>query len=284
MKIAIPRQYGVAILIASIAILPFLPNQGFGPYEAFNPYLTWLMVVFVSGISLVSYVAVKLLGAKRGIGVTGFFAGLISSTALAFTFSEQSKKNSNIVNPYAFAVVLASSAMFFRVLIEVAVLNIELFYDLVIPIGAMGIAGLVCAVFLWCVKDGKSAKEGMKKRLSGINNPFNIVQALKFGAFFALILFLSKYAIDVFGDRGLYGTAVISAILDVDAITVSVANLAKDGLSNDAGVFAISLAAMTNTVVKGGIFLLFGNKKVALKIIMAFIFMLITGGISLFFV
>ena len=66
----------------------------------------WLMVVLIAGLSYLSYMGIKFLGAKRGIGFTGFLAGFISSTALTLSFSEQSKNNTRVVNPYVVAVVV----------------------------------------------------------------------------------------------------------------------------------------------------------------------------------
>jgi uncharacterized membrane protein (DUF4010 family) len=250
-------------------------NQGYGPYEAFNPYIIFLMMALILGISLLSYVAIRFLGPRKGIGLTGFLAGLISSTALVLSFSGQSKNNKKIVNPYVFAVVIASSAMFFRILVEVFVLNKELLEKLVIPMGVMGGVGLIAAVVLW----GKKDKDVLKMK-----NPLCLWPVLKFGVFFAAIMFLAKFMQEVLGDRGLYLTSLVSGIMDVDAITVSVANLAKNGLESSVAVNAIVIAAMMNTIVKGGMFLFLGNRKVALRILMIFAIMLVFGGISLLFI
>ncbi|MGM0540620.1 MAG: MgtC/SapB family protein, partial [Thermodesulfobacteriota bacterium] len=42
---------GVKLLIISVVLLPLLPDKGFGPWEALNPYWTWWMVVLISGLS-----------------------------------------------------------------------------------------------------------------------------------------------------------------------------------------------------------------------------------------
>ena len=36
-------------VVIAFVVLLLLPNQGYSPYEIFNPYLVWLMVVLVSG-------------------------------------------------------------------------------------------------------------------------------------------------------------------------------------------------------------------------------------------
>ena len=265
----------IEFAVIAFVILPLLPNEAYGPYGFFNPYIVWLMAVFISGISFASYIAIKLFGSRKGIGITGFLAGLISSTALTLSFSSDSKKNRKTVNPYAVAVLVASSAMFFRIIAEVAVLNRDLLGDLIVPIGLMGITGLLGSAFFWFQKEKASA--AVAKKAIEIDSPFSLKPALQFGAFFALILFLTKYAEATMGDQGLYLTSLVSGVMDVDAITVSVASMAKNGLSNSSAVVAITIAALTNTFVKGGMFLLLGNRKVAVRIISVFVLIFVVG-------
>ncbi|MBD3360456.1 DUF4010 domain-containing protein [Candidatus Peregrinibacteria bacterium] len=272
----------IQFVVIAFVVLPLLPNQGYGPYGFFNPYIIWLMVVFISGISFVSYIAIKLFGAKRGIGLTGFLAGLISSTALSLSFSGQSKKNKSIENPYVLAIVVASSAMFFRILIEILVLNRELLGPVSIPMITMGVVGIFSALFFWFRKEKVPSK--IEDKLLKVKSPFSLWPALKFGLFFAVVLFLVNAGKEFMGEKGIYLTSLLSGLADVDAITVSMANLAKEKVSTNVAVNSITIAAMTNTLVKGGIFLLFGNKKVAWKILLVFVLMLIAGGVSLIFI
>lgn len=263
------------ILIAFI-ILPLLPNESYGPYGFFNPYTVWLMVVLISGISYLSYIGIKFLGARRGIGLTGFLAGFISSTALVLSFSGQSKSNKGVVNPYVVAVVIASSAMFFRVLVEVAVVAPGLLSHLIWPMGAMGATGLIGAGYFWWRGGGERA--GLDKEMKAMDSPFQLVPALQFGGFFVAVLFISSLAKDFFGNSGIYVTSVVSGLMDVDAITVSMSNLFVEGeIASGTAVTAISLAAMTNTVVKGGIFMALGARPVALRIVGVFAVIMLVG-------
>lgn len=272
----------IEFMVIAFVVLPLLPNKGFGPYEIFNPYVIWLMVVLISGISFVSYVAVKAIGVKRGIGATGFFAGLVSSTPLVMSFSEQSKKNPKIIDPYVFAVVIASSATFFRILLEVFVINKDILVPLLVPMLTMGIVGIFCAVFFW-VQKGEGGG-GVSKEVLKMESPFQLKPALKFGVFFALVFFVSKMMQIYFGTKGVYLAALFSGFVDVDAITVSMANLSKNGLSNEVAVTSITLAAMVNTLAKAGIFALFGHRKVAKLIGIAFAVVLCAGFVSLLFI
>lgn len=272
----------IEFIIVAFVVLPLLPNEYYGPYDFFNPYLVWLMVVLVSGISFVSYIAIKLFGARKGIGFTGFLAGFISSTALALSFSVHSKRNVKVVNSYVVAIVIAGSAMFFRILIEVSVLNSALISRLVVPMAVMGITGIFSVLFFCFSKEKVPAT--VEADMVKVKSPFKLMPALKFGIFFALILFLSKFADEFMGDKGIYLASVFSGLVDVDAITVSMANMAKSGVAESTAVTAITIAAMVNTLVKGMIFLIFGARKTALRIFAVFALMLVAGGVSLIFV
>ncbi|MEK7672677.1 MAG: MgtC/SapB family protein [Patescibacteria group bacterium] len=267
-------------IIITFVILPLLPNEAYGPYGFFNPNLIWLMVVFISGISFLSYIAIKVLGPKKGIGLSGFLAGFISSTALAFSFSGDSKKNPQIVNPYVVAMTVAASAMFIRVLIEVRVLNGELMAMLLLPMSLMALTGMVCAAFIWLKKE--PSVDLMEENILKMESPFSLWPALKFGVLFAGIMLLTEFMSETMGSQGIYLTSMISGLLDVDAITISLSNMAGDHISNETASRAIALAAIVNTFSKAGIFLLFANRKVAVKIAAVFGLMIVVGVVAMF--
>lgn len=272
----------IKFIIIAFVILPLLPDKSFGPYDFFNPHTVWLMVVFISGISFVSYIAMKFFDARKGIVLTGFLGGFISSTALTFSFSAESKKNKGIINPYVIAIVVAGTAMFFRVLLEVVVLNPSLFRDIIVPFAVMGVIGISSIVLLILKKEKASSL--MQRDVIKIKSPFSLFPALKFGFIFAFILFLTKFALSYVGNSGIYLVSFVSGLMDVDAITVSIANLAKNGLSSQSAAIAITIAAMTNTFFKAMFFLIFGNFRVGLRIGLVFSLIILGGGLTLVFV
>lgn len=277
----------IKFMIIAFVVLPLLPNQGYGPYEVLNPYIIWLMVVFISGISFASYIAIKLLGERKGIGLTGFLAGLVSSTALALSFSKKSRENQKIVNPFVVAVVVASTAMYLRVLFELSILNRELVVLACVPLLSMAFIGVIASIGFWFWKDDeeKVVAEGAKKEVYKMESPFTLAPALKFGFFFAAILLVAKFGQVFFGHESLYIVSLISGLLDVDAITVSVANIAKTGaIDASVAVTSITFAVIMNTLFKVGVFLLFGSKKAALRVSIVFGVTAVTGFVSLVFV
>ena len=266
--------------IISLIVLPVLPNQTYGPppFDAFNPYNTWLMVVFISGISFLGYVLIKIVGSRRGIGLTGLLGGLVSSTAVTLSFSERSQDHPDLARPFALAITLAWTMMFGRIVIEIAVLNQALLSILWLPMGAGMLAGLVFCVFYYF---GQRTDEGSDMELA---NPFELGTAIKFGLLFAVILVVAKAAQFYFQEAGLYAAAAIAGLADVDAITLSMAELAgsQGGITTSTAARAVVLAVISNTIVKGGIALSVGSKTLRRALLPPFLVILTTSSVVAF--
>jgi uncharacterized membrane protein (DUF4010 family) len=266
--------------IISLIVLPVLPNQTYGPppFDAFNPYKTWLMVVFISGISFLGYVLIKIIGSRRGIGLTGLLGGLVSSTAVTLSFSERSQDHPELARPFALAITLAWTVMFGRIVVEVAVLNRALLSILWLPMGAAMAAGLAFCAFYYF---GQRTDQGSDMELA---NPFELGTAIKFGLLYAVILVAAKAAQFYFQETGLYAAAAVAGLADVDAITLSMAELAgaQGGIATSTAARAVVLAVISNTIVKGGIALSVGSKTLRRALLPPFLVMLITSSVVAF--
>ncbi|MFO7913013.1 MAG: MgtC/SapB family protein [Desulfotignum sp.] len=246
-----PRDFfsGVKLLVISLVLLPMLPNKGYGPWEALNPYWTWWMVVLISGISFLGYVVIQIAGEKKGVLVTAIGGAMVSSTAVTFSLARFAKKQKDR-DLFSGGVLLAAAIMFIRVVIEVLVVYPGLLDALWIPLTTM-FAGLICAlVFVW---RRRGEKTGGHQPIA-VKNPLQLGMALKFGILLAAVLFLSEAMKAWFGNYGIYALSVVSGLMDVDAIVLSLSKSAKQDLASEVAVMGIILACITNTLVKGMIF------------------------------
>jgi uncharacterized membrane protein (DUF4010 family) len=183
---------------------------------------------------------------------------------VALTFSSRGKENPKLALMCAFAIVFASTVMFPRVGVLLAAFNDELLAPMLAPLGAMALAGLIGAAIVWKLSKDKQ-KDGDEPKFS---NPFELRSALKLGAVYAAVRLVSAAAHYYWGDSGLYASSVLAGLADVDAITISVARLHDQGeqVGTNVAVFAITLAAISNTMVKAGIALVLGGWKVGLTV------------------
>ena len=243
--------------VISIIVLPVLPNQNFGPppFDVFNPYKIWLMVVFISGISFLGYVMIKVVGAQRGIGLTGLLGGLASSTAVTLSFSQRSRKSPELARPFSLAIIVAWTVMFIRVLVVVFALSQPLAYRLLLPMSASLAAGLIYCGYLYI------RQRTYEKQALTFSNPFELGLAVKFGALYAVILLISTAARVYFGNTGIYISSFVSGLADVDAITLSMVDQVRASTPLDLTVAAraITIAALSNTLFKGVFALVSGS-------------------------
>jgi uncharacterized membrane protein (DUF4010 family) len=142
-------QAGIKLLLISAVVLPILPHQGYGPWQALNPYEMWWMVVLVAAISFVGYFALKLGGARKGAVFTGLFSGLVSSTALTLHFSRLTRRDPLVAPTMATGILLACGTMFPRMFLVASLINPQLLPLLLVPAGIMATLVYVPALFYW---------------------------------------------------------------------------------------------------------------------------------------
>jgi uncharacterized membrane protein (DUF4010 family) len=129
-------------LLVAVIILPLLPNRTYGPLDVLNPFQIGLMVVLITGISFVGYVAVRVLGPGRAMGLVGLVGGLVSSTAVTLASARQAHRYTHWHDIFAMAVALAASVMTLPVAVEVAIVCPLLLGQLTLSLAAMTAAGL----------------------------------------------------------------------------------------------------------------------------------------------
>ncbi len=265
---------GLRLLIATFIILPLLPDRPIDPWGALNPRSLWMLVLLISTLSLVGYVATRLLGADRGIPLTGLTGGLVSSTAVTLAFSKQSRDPAytGAAPALASGILLAWTVMFVRVIVMVLLVNRSLLPALAPPLAAMAIVTLAFAWFLRSRGGAVAIADGVP-----LKNPFSLTAAARFAAFFALVLFVVKIAQAYAPDRGVYFVAALAGTTDVDAITLSMAQYAMTG-SLAIAAQAIIVATLTNTAVKTGMVGALGSAELRKAFLPAAIAVLAAGG------
>jgi uncharacterized membrane protein (DUF4010 family) len=240
--------------IVTVIVLPLLPDRTYGPFNVLNPRLVWWMVVLISAVSMLGYVLMRFLGARQGIAVTGFLGGLASSTATTFGLSQKAREASSSARYFALGILIASTIMFIRVLILTVVIDPGLARKLLPAIAVPTVLGIGLGLFLWRKKE-----EEADARLE-VKNPMELSRALQFAALFAVVLFAATAAHHYFGAAGAYVASAIAGLTDVDAVTVSMARLARDSvLTHTTANASILLACASNTLVKAGIAFLTGG-------------------------
>jgi len=275
-----PADLNASILLLAMTflILPILPDEMIGPYKLFNPYKTWLMAIIIASISFVGYVAIKILGNKRGVLLTGLFGGLISSTAVSISLSQMYTTQKEYLNNFAAGIAMACTLMYIRVLFEAFVINQEVALALLLPYAAASVSGLIFVYILY--KYSKTATFNLEDT-DIAKNPLQLSEALKFGLLFGIIYGAISVIQGNYGNIGVYIISTLSGITDVDAITLSLSQLTSDQkLSVQASAIGIIIASATNSLVKLGIVYWIGGRAIGWRLTLFFLLTLGMMGVG----
>lgn len=276
-KVSDDDVYATAkFVILALVVIPLLPNQTYGPLQVLNPRKIGLMITLVAGVSFAGYVVARVVGSRRGLLVTGIIGGLVSSTALTMALSPRAKEQPLLAGPCAVGIVAACSTMFARVVLLVAVIQPPLLASLSLPMGAMTVTGYVIAIRAYRKPTDQAAQETIS-----FKNPFELSLAVKFGLLYAVIQLAARAAEIYVGAAGVYASSVLAGLTDVDAITISLAELHKSGHAASLAASGITLAAFTNTLTKAGLAAALGGRQLGRQVIRALFLILLVGLLGL---
>ncbi|HEU4957180.1 MAG TPA: DUF4010 domain-containing protein, partial [Sphingomicrobium sp.] len=215
--------------VIALAILPFLPNENFGPYDAWNASKLWWVVILVTGFSFAGYIANRIFGAKHGTIATAIIGGAYSSTAVTQSLAQRLGTNeAGGAEPAGIA--LASAVMYVRVLVVVAIFAPRLLVPFSIVIApALTIAWLAG----WWLYRKAPHQEGPAPP----GNPIALVPALTFLVFLALAAVAARWAQARFGQEGIAVLLLVMGSMDVDAAIVTAGGLPAEAIT--AGLAAL---------------------------------------------
>lgn len=236
------------LLAVAVLVLPLLPDRGLGPGGVWNPRKLGLLVLLLAGISYVGWFAVRWLGVARGLTVTSLLGGLTSSTAVTLACARWARARRAPAPVLAAGVLLACAMMGPRVLFEVAVVERSLAGPLVLPL--LALSAVPVAAALWLLARARGGDEAPELAL---RNPLELEAAVVYGLLLGAILLAVRVVQAWIGPTGVYAVAAISAVVDVDALALGMADAVGGGLPVRTGAGAVLLAASVNTGVKGAL-------------------------------
>lgn len=265
--------------VLSAAILPLLPDRGFGPYEALNPFKLWLAVILIAGLSLAGHVAARWKGAQQGLLWSGVLGGLASSTAATLALARTAKAEPALAVPAASGIVAASGVMFIRMAVVASLLQPKLALALGGPLVALAIVSFLAAAWLWRRRgEGGAAVEMPEGAV------FELRAALGFAFLLGVVAVLARAARDALGEAGLYAVGFVSGLADVDAPLISSLHMAARGeVSTAVAVHTIVLAVTANMIVKGAMAWTIGGAAVGRQVVAGFLVVLAAAGLAFFF-
>ena len=253
--------------VLTFVILPILPDQSYGPFNAFNPRQAWLMVVLISGLSLAGYVALHWVKQGYGAPLLGFLGGLVSSTATTLVYARHGKNNTNMAHLSAVVILIANIVVLIRLGVLSVVVSPSVLPHLLPVLGTGLLFGITSTLIGW----GK-LRTASTLPMPETANPTEIRTALGFGLLYVAVLLCSAWLSDHAGSKGLYAVAVVSGLTDVDAITLSSLRLLDLGkLNAEQAVTGIALACLANLAFKFGMVIFIGGASLTRHVAAGFL-------------
>lgn len=230
--------------VMAIVILPILPAGPFGPLGGIRPRQLWTLMLFFSALSFLGYIARRAVGKGRGYPLAGLLGGIVSSTSVTFSFARTSRNDAQAGNALALGVVGACAVMCLRVLVTTAVLNfpvsLALLPFLLVPF--LLAAGMTLYGF-WHAGKGISDEHLP-------DNPLQFASALQMCALFQVVMFAVHWAQTHWGNSGVYFSAGVLGLTDIDALVVSMTKGTENLLPVAVTARSIVIGVLSNTMLK----------------------------------
>ncbi len=245
--------------VLSLVILPILPSQDFGPFNAINPRQIWWMVVLISGLALAGYMALRIIGARHGAAVLGIFGGLASSTATTMMFSRHASDHPDLVRMAGIVILIANVMVMIRLGLVAGVVAPTLVAPIATVFACGIVPGVAMALYGW-----KILSAAGELPMPEVKNPTELRIAVSFGLLYAVVLLASAWLQDIAGNKGLYIVALASGLTDADASVLSTLRLYNlETVPRGEAVIAVTLALMSNLMFKIGLVVSIGGGRLA---------------------
>jgi len=248
---------------ATLVILPLVPDRQIGPFEALNPRSIWIVIVLVMSISAAGYVAVRLLGARFGLPLSGLMSGFISSTATIGAMGARAAKSPETLSAAVAGAVLSTVATIVQMAVVVGATSFATLQSLTMPLLlALGTAIAYGAVFTILALRSAVPQAAKSERA------FSLSTAFTFGGILSVILLASAFLQDRFGTNGVTLAAALAGLVDTHAAAISAASMVASAKLQAADVVTpILIALSTNTISKIVFAVTSGGRPFALRVV-----------------
>jgi uncharacterized membrane protein (DUF4010 family) len=252
-KLTWPELRSALVLLAMTFIaLPIVPNEPIGPFGGVNPREVWIIAITLAAASFVGYAGIKYFGASHGALIAGAAGGLASSTAVTIANARRAALHEGSPRLLAAGVAMASAIMFLRVFAILLAVKASLLVLIAPPLLAAAGVAVVYAVVAayWCRPEGRQAQRFK------LRNPFAFWTVVGFALFLGVVIVMGRMVGEWLGGTGAIIGAGLIGLVDVDAITVSLARLTPLPLAARDVTLAVLAAVAADTISKiviGGI-------------------------------
>ncbi|HEY9210741.1 MAG TPA: MgtC/SapB family protein [Methylotenera sp.] len=231
---------------ATLIVLPVVPNELIGPFDAINPRNLWLVVILVMFIGALSHLALRLFGSKTGLPVVGLVSGFISSIATVGSMGARARKTPELMGAAVAGATLSCLSTVLQLSLLLAAIHPPTLYALALP---LVFGGVTISIYGLVVTLSSFHQNGTE--IANPGRSFSVKTAFMLAVVIALALLVSAALKTWFGQAGLIVASGVAGLADAHAATISVASLALGGkIAITDAVVPILVAFSVNAVSK----------------------------------
>ncbi len=261
---------------AALVLLPLAPDHYLGPFNAWNPRTIWKIAILIMSISAAGYIALRVMGPRIGLPITGLTSGFVSSAATISTMGARAAQDPSLLAGAVAGAVLSTVATVIQMAVILEATNQPTLLALWLSLACAGVTALAYGVFFTLRALREKAPDAVDP-----GRPFNLKTALLFTATVSTVMLLAAALQQWLGRKGVIAAAAIAGFADTHSAAVSVASLVTAGkLSANDAVLPILASLTTNTITKVVLAVLSGNRRFASAIIPGLILVILAAWIG----
>lgn len=243
---------GLLLAAASLVVLPLIPDRPMALAGGINPRSLAALVVLIMALQALGHVAMRWLGPRGGLPLSGLLSGFVSSTAAIASFGSRLRDQHAALASMAGAAALSGTATWIQAVIVCAALSPGALMS-VAPLALAGALGTTLAALAPMVRSGvrDQAYTNEGSRAIADRSALRPREALIVATLMAGVAVFAGFARQHFGVAGLNVSVGLSALADAHAPIASLASMhASGGIDSSALARGVLIAIAANTAMR----------------------------------
>ena len=254
---------GLVLLALALIGLPLIPSEAIDWLGGIKLRSLAMLVLLIMAIQAAGQIALRALGPRAGVLLSGFIYGFISSTATMASFGSQAKANPSQKKVLAAGAGLSSSATW----VQVWIMSVSLSPGAALKLLPVALAGAIGAAFAGALPVFLGKPVVQTNAAPRQKTALRPREALVIGLILGITALLISQAQHRYGDIGLNISVALAALVDAHGPIASLAGLHASGnLNIEVLMQGVLIAITANSLMRCMVAGVSGGYSFALQI------------------
>lgn len=252
---------GLILAASALIVLPLVPSTQIQWLGGLDPRQVWGVVVLLLAIQAGGHVALRMLGPRHGLAVSGFASGFITSTGTIAAFGLRARQSPEQLEACVAGALLSCLPTF----IQLGVLIVALHPPALaasLPMLAAGLLGVVAASLPGLMHGSLPPAAVVPQRRA-----FSLPGTVGFALLLAGVTAATRWLHDVLGAEASLAAIAIAGFADVHAACASALSLAASGEGSPWQLQLMLLMAISTNTASKLVASLAGGSRYARRVI-----------------